>query len=78
MCVQHSQELLGGICRSLLSLLLEVWIVGLGMRSILSHSLGSLGWLSCLSWLRLMVFGLRGCWMPFLLWSRRLMVILLL
>ena len=45
------------------SLLREVWMVDFGMRSRRSHSLGSLVWLSCLSWLRLMVFGLRGCWM---------------
>ena len=52
-----------GTCRRLpgtKSLLLEVWIGGLGMRSRRSHSLGSLGWLPCSSWLRQMVFGLRG------------------
>ena len=39
-----------------------VWMVGLGMRSRRSHSHGSRGRLSCLSWLRQMLFGLRGCW----------------
>ena len=59
-----------GICKRLLglrSLPLRGWMVGRGMRSRRSHFLGSLGWLSCLSWLRLMVLGLRGYWLPILL-----------
>ena len=48
-------------------LLLGGQMVGLGMRSKRFHFLGSLVWLFCSSWLRLLVFGLRVCWMPILL-----------
>ena len=34
-----------------------------------NHFLGYLVWLSCLSWLKLMVFGLKVCWMPVLIGS---------
>ena len=54
----HYRRLLG-----LKSPLLEVWMVGLGMSSRPSLFLGSLVWLSCLSWLSPLVFGLRVCWM---------------
>ena len=68
----------GRICRRLLGLnsLLQVgWMVGLGMRSRLFHSLCSPVSLFCWRWLSPLAFGLRGSWMPTLPCSRRQMVI---
>ena len=52
--------------RRLKSLPLVGWMVGPGMRLKLSLFPGSPVWQFCSSWLRLMVFGLKGFWMPVL------------
>ena len=58
------------ICRRLLglrSLLLVVWMVGLGTRPRRCRCPGFLFLLFFWDWLKLLEFGLRVCWMPILL-----------